>query len=72
MIDGNGNINPDGFYNYLTAWYNVDPMMYYVSQASFYPTPPKWDQHEVRSKAQLAYCTEIPVRKVSKVYFKMS
>ncbi|VDP58578.1 unnamed protein product [Heligmosomoides polygyrus] len=26
----------------MTAWYNQDNMMYYVSQGSFYPTPPKW------------------------------
>ncbi|CAJ0604808.1 unnamed protein product [Cylicocyclus nassatus] len=42
LVDGLGTINPDGFYNYLTAWFNQDNMMYYVSQASFYPTPPKW------------------------------
>ncbi|EFO85708.1 CRE-PTC-1 protein [Caenorhabditis remanei] len=42
LVDASGMINYDGFYNYLTAWYNVDHMMYYVSQASFFPTPPKW------------------------------
>ncbi|PIO66341.1 patched family protein [Teladorsagia circumcincta] len=42
LVDGTQTINNDGFYNYLTAWYNQDNMMYYVSQASFYPTPPKW------------------------------
>uniref|UniRef100_A0A183GWC0 DUF5703_N domain-containing protein n=1 Tax=Heligmosomoides polygyrus TaxID=6339 RepID=A0A183GWC0_HELPZ len=42
LVDGTQTINNDGFYNYLTAWYNQDNMMYYVSQGSFYPTPPKW------------------------------
>lgn len=37
-----GVINPEGFYNYLTAWFNADNMMYYVSQAAFFPTPPGW------------------------------
>lgn len=41
-MDENGRINPDGFYNYITGWYNVDNMMYYVSQASFFPNPPAW------------------------------
>uniref|UniRef100_A0A1I7V5V3 SSD domain-containing protein n=1 Tax=Loa loa TaxID=7209 RepID=A0A1I7V5V3_LOALO len=42
LVNDAGVINADGFYNYLTAWYNVDNMMYYVSQASFYPVPPSW------------------------------
>ncbi|VDN28481.1 unnamed protein product [Gongylonema pulchrum] len=29
LVNGAGWINADGFYNYLTAWYNVDNMMYY-------------------------------------------
>uniref|UniRef100_A0A183CG75 SSD domain-containing protein n=1 Tax=Globodera pallida TaxID=36090 RepID=A0A183CG75_GLOPA len=37
-----GRINPKGFYNYLTAWFYQDNMMYYVSQAAFFPTPPTW------------------------------
>ena len=42
LVDSSNTINYDGFYNYLTAWYNADNMMYYVSQASFFPAPPKW------------------------------
>ncbi|GMT15311.1 hypothetical protein PFISCL1PPCAC_6608, partial [Pristionchus fissidentatus] len=42
MVDEKGVIREDGFYNYLTGWYNVDNMMYYVSQASFIPLPPQW------------------------------
>ncbi|MFH4978995.1 hypothetical protein AB6A40_005704 [Gnathostoma spinigerum] len=42
LVDESGIINIDGFYNYLTAWYNLDSMMYHVSQASFIPAPPTW------------------------------
>ncbi|CAI4220957.1 unnamed protein product [Auanema sp. JU1783] len=42
LVDHAGTIINDGFYNCLTAWFNQENMMYYVSQASFYPTPPKW------------------------------
>ncbi|PAV61734.1 hypothetical protein WR25_11154 isoform D [Diploscapter pachys] len=47
MVDTDDVINPEGFYNYLTGWYNVDNMMYYVSQASFFPAPPGWEVSEV-------------------------
>ncbi|CDW56596.1 protein patched homolog; patched family protein [Trichuris trichiura] len=50
LVDANGFINPDGFYNYLTAWFNLDQMAYYLSQASFHPTPPIWhDTGHVRT-----------------------
>lgn len=42
LVDESNIINPEGFYNYLTAWFYVDNMMYYVSQAAFFPTPPAW------------------------------
>lgn len=42
LIDSKNMINPEGFYNYLTAWFHMDNMMYYVSQASFFPAPPGW------------------------------
>lgn len=48
-MDNDDVINPEGFYNYLTGWYNVDNMMYYVSQASFFPAPPGWEVNEVLS-----------------------
>ena len=35
-------INPDGFYNYLSAWYSNDAMAYSYSQASIVPTPKNW------------------------------
>ncbi|CAB3404594.1 unnamed protein product [Caenorhabditis bovis] len=50
MVDEHGIIRPDAFYNYLTAWYNVDNMMYYVSQASFFPLPPGWEYSEKDAK----------------------
>ncbi|CAL2032757.1 unnamed protein product [Caenorhabditis brenneri] len=65
LVDASGIINSDGFYNYLTAWFNVDHMMYYVSQASFFPTPPKWDlsknqtQNFIPAAEPLAY-SQIP------------
>ncbi|CAI5442807.1 unnamed protein product [Caenorhabditis angaria] len=43
-------IRPEAFYNYLTAWYNIDNMMYYVSQASFFPLPPGWEYNEKVAK----------------------
>uniref|UniRef100_A0A914XVY2 SSD domain-containing protein n=1 Tax=Plectus sambesii TaxID=2011161 RepID=A0A914XVY2_9BILA len=46
LVDSSDTINNEGFYNYLTAWYNVDNMMYYVSQASFVPTPPAWQMSD--------------------------
>ncbi|VDN24577.1 unnamed protein product [Gongylonema pulchrum] len=63
LVNGAGWINADGFYNYLTAWYNVDNMMYYVSQAAFYPTPPPWaltaDERVVPAALPPAY-SQIP------------
>ncbi|KAF7638648.1 SSD domain-containing protein [Meloidogyne graminicola] len=42
LINSEDIIDFDGFYNYLTAWFNLDNMMYYVSQAEFFPSPPEW------------------------------
>ncbi|WKX95323.1 hypothetical protein Q1695_012069 [Nippostrongylus brasiliensis] len=59
----NGIIRPESFYNYLTAWYNIDNMMYYVSQASFQPPPPLWqmspEEKPVPPARRLLYC-QIP------------
>ncbi|KHN71235.1 Protein patched -like protein 1 [Toxocara canis] len=46
LVDESGTINVDGFYNYVTAWYNSDSMMYHVSQASFFPPPPHWSYED--------------------------
>ncbi|CAD6193959.1 unnamed protein product [Caenorhabditis auriculariae] len=48
LVNEHDVIQPDAFYNYLTGWYNVDNMMYYVSQASFFPLPPGWAYDESR------------------------
>jgi len=37
LIDDSGTINEEGFYNYLYAWYEYEPMFYTVSQANFFP-----------------------------------
>jgi hypothetical protein len=42
LISSDGFVNREAFYNYLTAWYNVEQMNYYVSQGSFQPVPPTW------------------------------
>lgn len=42
FVDESGTINMESFYNYLTAWYNSDKIMYHVSLASFIPSPPEW------------------------------
>ncbi|KAJ1374370.1 Protein phosphatase type 2C 3 [Parelaphostrongylus tenuis] len=59
----NGIIRPESFYNYLTGWYNIDNMMYYVSQASFKPPPPYWQMSSsetvVPPARPLLYC-QIP------------
>ncbi|CEF68755.1 Protein patched homolog 1 [Strongyloides ratti] len=64
LIDDSNIINPEGFYNYLTAWYHADNMMYYVSQAAFYPTPPPWNfmdrQDKVIPPARSLSYSQIP------------
>ncbi|EFO22028.1 hypothetical protein LOAG_06459 [Loa loa] len=42
FVDESGTINIESFYNYLTAWYNSDKIMYHISLASFIPSPPEW------------------------------
>ncbi|KAK0395329.1 hypothetical protein QR680_001233 [Steinernema hermaphroditum] len=63
LIDQSGMINQEGFYNYLTGWYNADNMMYYVSQAAFFPSPPGWaytkEEKLVPPAPRLAY-SQIP------------
>ncbi|KHJ75732.1 hypothetical protein OESDEN_24652 [Oesophagostomum dentatum] len=59
----NGIIRPESFYNYLTGWFNVDNMMYYVSQASFQPAPPFWQmgpQDKVVPPARPLLYSQIP------------
>ncbi|KAM3719831.1 Protein patched [Dirofilaria immitis] len=63
LVNDAGIINADGFYNYLTAWYNIDSVMYYVSQASLYPVPPSWsftEQEKVVPPASPPLYSQIP------------
>ncbi|VDP18176.1 unnamed protein product, partial [Onchocerca flexuosa] len=63
LVNDAGIINGDGFYNYLTAWYNIDNMMYYVSQASLYPLPPSWkfvEREEVVPPASPPLYSQMP------------
>jgi len=41
LVD-DGIINPNAFYNYLSAWYSNDAMAYSYSQATLVPTPKEW------------------------------
>ncbi|XP_033103674.1 protein patched homolog 1-like isoform X2 [Anneissia japonica] len=38
LVDSEGIINPKGFYNYLTAWINIDSMSFEVSQGALHPS----------------------------------
>ncbi|XP_033636690.1 protein patched homolog 1-like isoform X1 [Asterias rubens] len=42
LVDDHGVINPDGFYHYLTVWYNSDTFSYSATQAMLHPTPTSW------------------------------
>ena len=54
LIDSEGIISPDGFYNYLTAWVSNDAMAYAASQADFHPRPKTWyhDPHDYDYKGK--------------------
>ena len=41
LVD-DGIINPNAFYNYLSAWYSNDAMAYSYSQATLEPVPKEW------------------------------
>ena len=42
LVNEHGIINPEGFYNYLTVWYNYDTWSYSASQAMLHPNPTIW------------------------------
>lgn len=43
LVDAQGTINPESFYNVLTLWYHDDSITYTVTQANLYPLPrPEW------------------------------
>ena len=47
-MDKDGIINPDAFYNYLSAWTSIDALAYASTQADFHPLPREWyhDAHD--------------------------
>ncbi|KAK7100530.1 hypothetical protein V1264_023464 [Littorina saxatilis] len=42
LVDSNGIINPDAFYNYLSAWYTNDAIAYSASMGNIHPLPHDW------------------------------
>lgn len=42
LVDENGIVASDGFYNYLTAWVYNDPLAYDISDATIRPLPKEW------------------------------
>lgn len=42
LVNDDGVINTDAFYNYLTAWVSNDAMTYAASMADFHPLPSMW------------------------------
>ena len=42
LVDEEGIIYPEAFYNYLTAWVSNDAFAYASSQADFRPLPREW------------------------------
>jgi len=42
LVNYNGIINVDAFYNYLTAWVSNDALAYAASMGDFHPVPKQW------------------------------
>ena len=42
LVDKDGIIYQDAFYNYLTAWAAIDALAYYSSDANLQPMPRDW------------------------------
>lgn len=42
LVNDDGIINTEAFYNYLTAWVSMDAMKYAASMADFHPVPSKY------------------------------
>ena len=65
LVDEHGIINPNAFYNYMTAWYSNDAMAYSFSQASIVPKPREWvhsqydDELRIPKSPPIAYA-QIP------------
>ena len=42
LVSADGIINPEAFYNYLSAWYTNDAMAYSASMPNLHPVPKYW------------------------------
>ncbi|XP_013398571.1 protein patched homolog 1 isoform X2 [Lingula anatina] len=66
LVNDQGIINPQAFYNYLTAWVTNDALAYDASMAEIKPEPQHWvydpsDQMELRiPKAQAILYSQMP------------
>ena len=49
LVDSEGYINRDAFYNYLTAWTTNDALVYSASMALIHPLPKEW-YHDATDK----------------------
>ena len=55
LVNSDGVINTEAFYNYLTAWVYNDAMTYASSMADFHPLPSMWvhdsyDSYDLKGK----------------------
>jgi len=69
LVDKDGVINPDGFYNYLTAWFNQDPMTYYVSQGNLHPQPPDWQFDERLETSKIKSDADLSIFQIQASYY---
>ncbi|NWT54621.1 PTC1 protein, partial [Erythrocercus mccallii] len=63
LVDGDGIINPNAFYIYLTAWVSNDPVAYAASQANIRPHCPEWvhDKADYMPETQLRIPAAEPI-----------
>ncbi|KAJ8316305.1 hypothetical protein KUTeg_006319 [Tegillarca granosa] len=65
LVDSNGLVSQDAFYNYLTAWVTNDALVYAASMADLHPKPKDWihdpfDRDFNIPKAQPLIYTQLP------------
>lgn len=66
LVNDDGVINTDAFYNYLTAWVSNDAMTYAASMADFHPLPSMWihdsyNHYDFKSKLSLSCLFLLPL-----------
>jgi hypothetical protein len=59
LVDSKGFVLEELFYEALTAWFHLDTVTYYVSQAHFWPTPRGEWKYEKGSCGKLDFEREI-------------